>query len=853
MTSTSHDTIQALNPDFMLAVSHPTKKGHTTYDAESNMKSLAETLDNAGFYLQVRPGSDANEILVFIKLSSYKYAEELEKDLIQNYEFGVPKKEESRDDKLRIVHQYLTSPDAVGGIGITPGKGDWSFVKSITPVTSAFEESHIADDLKTHIAGSTVDVHDVKESHGVQVALYFEFVQFYLYWLAGLAVVGLISYFVSKHTFSLSYTCINLLWGTFFISLWKRRENFITNKWGVVNCHLVEEHKEELARLNKNYEEKSSYKHKGNGEAFLYLKELGFIPIALGFTIVLVSYQLLCFVLEIFLTEIYDGPGVSLLALLPTILISVFVPILTIIYNFVTDKVLIFESHPTSYSKNNSVLIKSYVLTFLTSYMPLLITSFIYLPFAHLVEPHLGDIKYNIATRLNENRFYYKYMTAVKRQEDFKINQNRLNAQFFFFVVTSQVIQLVMKYVLPIVLPKIKALISKKEPFNPQDDEEEHKWLENARKISTLPAYNVNDDFRGIAVQYGYLIMFGPVWSLAPLVSVFFVLLTLKLDELKLSNGKYFRPPVPERVDCIHPWNLAFFGLTWLGSVVSPLITVFYRHGTQPPKTLGQLALDKASVHASPLYMIFVLFASEHTFFILYFLLSKLATLFRSETEWENDFVDNDLKLRHDYYTEKVKPNYEPKNDGDWTKYTASDAIAQAKNIGANVSEQVEDKGQSTSYQKSSGVASGVSSGAVSRGDKGKREYEKLQETLRQKELELQRAREAQENERLGLEKSKDGSDSIIQTKSNEGEVRYSTIDDNSHADEDTSKLVGSSEDPTTKQTGSGAARDYEQDDSQPSSSVVSSYEEGSSSSNGAKSAKKKNSLKKLLRKAKKD
>ena len=155
MTSTSHDTIQALNPDFMLAVLHPTKKGHTTYDAESNMKSLAETLDNAGFYLQVRPGSDANEILVFIKLSSYKYAEELEKDLIQNYEFGVPKKEESRDDKLRIVHQYLTSPDAVGGIGITPGKGDWSFVKSITPVTSAFEESHIADDLKTHIAGSS--------------------------------------------------------------------------------------------------------------------------------------------------------------------------------------------------------------------------------------------------------------------------------------------------------------------------------------------------------------------------------------------------------------------------------------------------------------------------------------------------------------------------------------------------------------------------------------------------------------------------------------------------------------------------------------------------------------------------
>lgn len=829
------DAIQTLDPDFMLVVEHPTKNGHTTYAAESNMKSLAETLENAGFYLQVRPGSSADELLVFIKLASYKYAEELEKDLIQNYEFGVPTKKESRDDKLRVIHHFLTSPAALEGAGITVGIGEWSFVKSATPVTAAFEATKIGDDLKTHMPGPRIDVHVLKQRYGVQIALYFEFVQFYLYWLLALAVVGTAAFFLAKGSFSLSYTFVNLVWGTLFISLWQRRERYITSLWGTVNCHLVEEHQQELARLNKNYEVKSSYKHKGNGDGFLFLKQLGFIPVALGFTVTLVSYQLLCFVLEIFLTEVYDGPGVSLLALLPTVLISVFVPVLTIVYNFVAEKVLLLENHPTSYSRDNSVVIKSFVLTFLTSYMPLLITSFIYLPFAHLVEPHLGDIKQNIAVRLNEDRFYYKYMTAVKRQEDFKINQGRLNAQFFYFIVTNQVIQVVLKYVLPMVMPKIMALVFKKAPYDPKDSDEEHEWLENARRISALPTYNVNDDFRGLAVQYGYLIMFGPVWTLAPLVSAIFVMLTMKLDLLKLASGKYFRPPLPERVDSYHPWNLAFFGLTWLGSVVSPLITAFYRHGLRPPKTLGQLALDKASVHSSPLLLLLVLFASEHCFFIIYFFLSRLTALFRSNVEWENDFVDNDLKLRRDYYSGKVKPSYQPKNDGEWTKFKAADAIANAKNIGAEVSdpEKIPSKGLLTSYQKSSGVATGVSSGAVSRSDR--------------KNM----------GERLELEKSKDESDSIVESTDRQGQSHYSTMDDNVHAEEDPS--VASENQPRTNVSGSGSAREYEQDTqnllsnkgSHPASSVVSSGDDSSSSKGKSKS--KKASLKKLLGKGKHD
>ena len=222
--------------------------------------------------------------------------------------------------------------------------------------------------------------------------------------------------------------------------------------------------------------------------------------------------------------------GKSLLTLLPTVLISVFVPILTIVYNAVTDIIIKWENHDNQYSKNNSILVKTFVLNFLTGYVPLIITSFIYLPFAHLVQPHLGDIKTTIATYAGENRFYTKYLLKLKSQEEFKINQGRLDAQFFYFIVTNQVIQLVLKYILPLglrfVFNFIETKIQKKPQLQTKDDNpDESIWLHNVRLSLKLPEYNVDDDFRGLVLQFGYLIMFGPVWPLAPLVCIIFNLI----------------------------------------------------------------------------------------------------------------------------------------------------------------------------------------------------------------------------------------------------------------------------------------------------------------------------------------
>ncbi|CAI5756644.1 unnamed protein product [Candida verbasci] len=767
--------IQELQPDYYIAIDFEIdEKGHQpTSKSEAHLEKLLELLYDKGFTAQIRPG-DVSTLLIFIKLQSFKLIELTEKDLIKNYEFGVTSKDNTFSAKLRIIYEYLVSngndqKDHVEGLGLTPGIGRWHFIKTIVPITDAFDDTTLIEDLKINFTQTSLSTNQIKKDYGVKIALYFEFLKNYIFWLGGLSIFGIFTYFRKNgHVYSLTYTFINLIWSTFFLGFWRKKQQYLVNSWGVQNCHSIDQYNEQLNQVNEKFETKSTYFHKDNSSGIRFIKQLAFIPIALVFTAILVSYQLGCFVIEIFLTDIYDGPGKSLLTLLPTVLICGFIPILTIVYNFVADFMINLEDHQNQYRKNNSILLKAFVLNFLTSYMPLIITSFVYLPFAHLIQPHLGDIRNEISSYVGENRFYYKYLTKLKSQKEFQINQKRLDSQFFYFIVTNQVLQLFLKYVLPIIITTgmkfVNTTILKKPQLQTKnDDVNESIWLHNVRLSINLPEYNVDDDFRSIILQYGYLIMFGPVWPLAPLVSIIFNLLIFKLDMFKLLNGKYFKPPIPKRVDSIYPWNWALYILTWLGTIISPIVTAFYRHGTKPPKTMGQFAFDKASVHvSSSVYLIGLVFLTEHIFIIINYVFYKFTNLFKSQIEWENDFIDNDIKLRHDYYSDKVKPNFIIHEDKRWDNFTIEQALKFNQPIAVSPDEVVDMSPKSEKQRE--------------------KQIETKEKLLKQKEKELA---DLELKQRRGLEKIKDPQDDIIVSKNDaNSEPKLATIDNHPHVSE---------------------------------------------------------------------
>lgn len=849
--------IQSLDPDFVFNVEYSKDENSTTSDA--NLKTFLQVLDKKGFHTQARPGPIASKsLLVFVKLSSVAYLELVEKDLVKNYEFGITSKDDTPADRPRLIYSYLSNPEAAGGCAITPGKGEWKFVSSITPIEGYLSDDTFLEKTKKSVLSASLGSNALKKQYGTQIAFYFEFLKFYIVSLAVLAVLGLVATFRSKN-YSLTYSFVNLIWGTSFYVLWKRKERYLANFWGVQNSHKIDEYNAELTTLNKDFEKRSSYKHRDRHDGVRFVKQLTFAPVALVFTGVLVTFQLLCFIIEIFLTEIYDGPGKSLLALVPTVLISAFVPVLTIVYNAVVEKFLGWESHENNYSRNDSFVVKTFVLNFLTGYVPLLITSFIYLPFAHLIQPNLPEIQRALSNSINSDRYMYKYLTKVKSQKEFVINQSRLNTQLFFFVVTSQVIQLGVKYVLPLVLaPTIKFVtenvLGKKEEFTAQDDPAEEEWLNKVRATVQLPEHNVNDDFRGFALQYGYLILFGPVWSLAPLVSLFFNIITFKLDELKLASGKYFRPPIPIRVDSIHPWDVAFLLLTWIGSVVSPVVTAFYRHGTKPPKPLGQFAFDKASVNvSSTTFLVSVLFASEHLFFGLLFLGLKVSSYLKSKVEIDNDFVDNDIKLRRDFYSSEVKVSI-PASLNDWETSPQS-TLKQVQGISlVPVAKIEESKAKLSSYSNTSSDST-----LTNRLDKA---------TLLEKKRELLAKKEEELRLRQQLEQRKEKGDTIVNTVDNEGKDTLAIIDDNSHILEKdqkeveetlakkngktgestgkTSETTGKTSETTGKNSETTAAPVSAEDEN--SSSKYSEEDDEDDSLSPSKKTSKKKSLKKLLK-----
>ncbi|KAF3990236.1 hypothetical protein FT663_03280 [Candidozyma haemuli var. vulneris] len=777
--------IQNLEPDFAIGVKRhnvspkDSKASQTVADDDSNLQLLFDTLEKFGFKAQVRAGADkGTQLLVFLKITAKAYEELVKKDLLRNYEFGLTDDNSASYNKQRLIYEYLTTSDTLGGVGITPGVGQWKFVESITSLDGYLADSTVTEQAKKDLVDPTFSTAKFKNLYGPNVALYFDFVRFYTLGLFTLALFGIIGFLKSKN-YSIAFSFINLIWGTVLLVLWRRRTRFLSNTWGVQNALTLERFRSELVGAAGEVQDS---KQKAESDKIRFLKQLLFVPVAIGFGFILLTAQGLCFVWEIFISEIYDGPGKAVLTLTPTILLSSFVPVFTIVYTTATKKFIDWERHHSNLTRSQSFAIKSFLLNIMTGYVPLLISAFIYLPFAHLLQPNLIYIKRAIAGRIRSDRYAYSYLTNIKTSESFEINQSRLDSQYFYFIVTNQVIGSILKFGLPLILTPLinfaKKLIYGKEPqVDVEEDPQEKSWLDRVRRAAELPEYSVDDSFRDIALQFGYVTVFGSIWTLAPVVCIFFNILTFKLEEWRLASGLYFKPIVARKIDTIYPWNVAFFFLAWLGSIVSPLVASFYRHGAKPPKNFGSFGFDKASVNVgSTIGLVTVLLLSEHLFFALYFIGSKLSDLFKSEQETENDNFQNTLILRRQEFSSKKIPQISAPDDSEWSSYSPSNALQQAKSLNVYENKPQEEGGSSiTDSIKAIGASTGISTTAASEGSSS---VTNKKELLEKKRRELE---QLQEEKRRELEARAEKGDSIVNTVGSQGEPSQAIIDDNSH------------------------------------------------------------------------
>lgn len=145
---------------------------------------------------------------------------------------------------------------------------------------------------------------------------------------------------------------------------------------------------------------------------------------------------------------------------------------------------------------------KIFVLNFVTSYLPIFLTAFVYVPFAKVLVPYL-DIFQVTAQRFTSN--------GTVETKDFDIDPNRLKKQIIYFTVTAQVVNFLLEAIVPIIKRKVfKAVKEVQTEMSHKDDqgqnkdyEEEAAFLQRVRNEAELDDYDVTVDYREMVVQFG--------------------------------------------------------------------------------------------------------------------------------------------------------------------------------------------------------------------------------------------------------------------------------------------------------------------------------------------------------------
>ncbi|KAF2165713.1 hypothetical protein M409DRAFT_67080 [Zasmidium cellare ATCC 36951] len=563
--------------------------------ATASFEKLCHKLSSVGLATEVRNGEDSS-VLVFVKVASDEHMHaEIYRSRVKDWIHGVRSSEPPRDirasleqdpltdaERLRIIYQLITNYEEEGGAGIRPKSREWEFVENVFALHDHTFNKHWIKEWATKYRVTIDDLDDIRNRFGEKVAYYFAFENTYFTFLIPPTVVGILAYFILG-SFSPFYAALQCLWSVVFVEWWKHQERDLALRWGVRGVSNIESKRHEFHATKQVEDPATGETQKVFPWSERLQRQLLQIPFAFIAALVLGSLICLCFAIEIFIGEVYSGPGKSVLTFTPTVILTTCLPLLTGAMSNLAKRLNDYENYETDSQYDRQHTGKLFVLDFITSYMGIMLTAFVYVPFGSVLVPSLdvfGKVLAKDESQLN---------TAAKK--GFTINPDRLRKQVIYFAVTASIVNFAMEVVVPYFkrqgLIKFKEMTAKgtnsglQPSANAEDPPDEKEFLDRVRSEAGLPAYDVYTDLREMIIQFGYLSLFGVVWPLVPasyLVNNWF---ELRADAVKICIE--MQRPTPWRADTIGPWLDALSFLTWFGSItVAALTYMFSNDGIGP-------------------------------------------------------------------------------------------------------------------------------------------------------------------------------------------------------------------------------------------------------------------------------
>ncbi|KFY18931.1 hypothetical protein V493_08249 [Pseudogymnoascus sp. VKM F-4281 (FW-2241)] len=575
-------------------------------EAEAAFSKLVDALARVGLETEVRNGDNC-AVLVFVHFSSPRHMDAAiyrarVQDWLHSVRTSAPEKDIQKAiedepiteaERLRLVYLLITKSLSEGGAGITPKRGEWVNVESIFALhDQQFNKKWITE----WATKSFLDIDDltvIRDRFGEKIAFYFAFLQSYFMFLFFPAAFGFSCWVLLGH-YSPIYAIVNCLWCVVFVEYWRKQEVDLAFRWNVTGIGKIQLKRPEFRHEREFTDPVTGEKIKTYSPFKRLARQALQIPFAIFAAAVLGSLICTCFSIEIFISEIYAGPFKTYLVFLPTIILTTVMPALSSILTGFATKLTDIENYETTDAYESAMIQKVFVLNFITSYLPVFLTAFVYVPFASVLVPYL-DIFQLTVKPFAENEKQMATPTS-----GFEINPDRLKSQVISFTVTAQIVNLALEGILPYVKRRVFRMVkevqanSTKKSDRTQDHTvtdlpEEHDFLTRVRNEAELGVYDVSTDFREMVVQFGFLSLFSVVW---PLTAVSFLVnnwIELRSDALKITLES--QRPIPWRADSIGPWIDCLGFLAWFGSLTTAaLVYLFSGDGVVTDGTPRQFA-----------------------------------------------------------------------------------------------------------------------------------------------------------------------------------------------------------------------------------------------------------------------
>ncbi|KAF3767706.1 DUF590-domain-containing protein [Cryphonectria parasitica EP155] len=588
-----------------------------TAKAEAAFVQLIEALAGVGLATEVRRG-DNSSLLVFVKIASEGLLkQQIYRYRVQDWLYGVRTSAPSKDltsyfeeepvveaERLRLVYLLITKPKAEGGAGVTPKIGQWKYVSSVFPLHNHVFNRNWIKQWSTKYVLDENDINEIRDKFGEKVAFYFAFLQSYFSFLFFPAAFGFGAWLILGQ-FSMFYAVVNCLWCVVFFEYWKKKEVDLAVQWGVRGVSRIQHRRPQFQFERETQDPVTGEVIKVYSPFKRLQRQLLQLPFAIACLLVLGSLIISCFAIEIFISEVYNGPFKQYLIFTPTVLLTIFMPALTGVLTNLAEKLTGLENYETQDSHQAAFVQKIFVINFIVSYLPLFLTAFVYVPFAKVLVPHL-DVFQVTAQKFTKN--------GKVETKDFQIDPDRLKKQIIYFTVTAQVVNFLLEAIVPIVKRKVfKAVkevqeeITQKEGQEKRaDSEEETAFLERVRNEAELDEYDVTVDYREMVIQFGYLSLFSVIW---PLTACSFLVnnwVEARADAMKIAVSS--KRPIPWRSDSIGPWVTSLGFLSWLGSLTSAAIVFIFSSDPYGPdghpSNIKAWALLLSILFAEHLYLV---------------------------------------------------------------------------------------------------------------------------------------------------------------------------------------------------------------------------------------------------------